>query len=473
MPLTELEERVKNELIDNVGLDDGNVNENGNESENENVNGDDDGSTGSSTDDDGNDNDNVSDAGQYDDDDLPTYTPNGMDVQRSDLPLGDSLSFIDDLREQLSECDLTEHQHELVDFLIGSLNNNGFLDTPIHKLVDEMLFNHNIETSDEELTAMLHVLQQFEPAGIGARDSRECLLLQIDRKMQDRDHLLGEKYFLLEDGRRIIDEHFDLFVNNNTEKLQRVLDIPQARMRLIIKELQKLNLYPGLALCESANDRIQSAVPDFIVETDGEGGISFHLNKGELPELRVSREYTEQLRMLESSRRQLSRSEKQFVDYTHQKLDAARNFIEAIRLRRHTLTVTMKAIIELQRAFFLSQIPEDLSRMVLRDVAEKAKLDISTVSRVCNSKYCLLDGRLYPLSYFFKATRNNSEGEEVDAEKVREAIKEIVSKEDKLSPLGDEQLSKALKKYGINIKRRTVAKYRNEIGIPIAEKRKA
>lgn len=477
LPLTELEERVKNEIIDNIGLeskndDDAMRYENDNESDHEN--GDDDGGNDErDLDEADNSNDNQDPMlGDYaSPDDIPSYLQNRMEVEHNEMPLGDSISFIDDLREQLSECDLTDHQQELVDFLIGSLNDNGFLDTPLRKLADEMLFSHNIETSEEELSEMLTILQQFEPAGIGARDSRECLLLQIDRKMQDREHLLGEKYFLLEDGRRIIDEHFDLFLNNNTEKLQHILNIPAPRMRLIMDELRKLNLYPGLALCESANDRIQSAVPDFIIETDGEGSISFHLNKGELPELHLSREYTEQLRMLEASKRKLSRSEQEFVNYTRQKLESARNFIEAIRQRHHTLNVTMKAIIDLQRPFFLSQLPEDLNRMVLKDVADKAKLDISTVSRVCNSKYCLLDGRLYSLRHFFKRTRNNSEGDEVDAEKVREAIKAIVAKEDKSKPFNDDQLSEELKKFGISIRRRTVAKYRDEIGIPIAKKR--
>lgn len=473
LSIGELEERVKNEVEENIGLDFG---EEGKERDNDvssYENGSDDGD--GADDAEGEEKpDGMADF-SIDDyaspDDVPSYIQNMMEAERNEMPLGDSVSFIDSLNEQLMDCDLNDHQRTLVEYLIGSLDSNGFIDAPLYKIADEMLFNHNIETTEEELTEMLHVLQEFDPAGIGARDARECLLLQIDRKMQDRGHLLGDRFFLLESGRRIVDEHFDLFMNNSMERLQAVTGIPHSRLQLVMEELRKLNLHPGLALCESANDRVQTAIPDFIVETDGISSIEFHLNKGDIPALRLSQEYVEQLQMLESSNRRLTRSEQDFVTYMRQKLNAARNFIEAIKLRHNTLTATMKAIIDLQREFFLSQSPDDIKRMVLKDVAEKAKLDISTVSRVCNSKYCLLDGRIYPLRYFFKLTRTNANGEEIDAEVVRSAISEIVGAEDRRNPLTDEQIAERLRKYNIQIKRRTVAKYRDEIGIPTAKKR--
>ena len=400
-----------------------------------------------------------------DNDDLPAFQQR-FDNDRQERPLGETVTFVDDLMNQLVDFDLNDHQRELVEYLIGSLNDNGYLDTPLPRIADEMMFHHNIETDEMELEQALGILQQFDPPGIGARDTRECLLLQIDRKMNDKDHLLGDKYFLLEDGRRMIADHYDLFVNNNVEKLKTVLNVSTARLRLIFDELKKLNLHPGLSLTESAKDRVQTAIPDFIVETDLNGEINVQLNRGDLPKLRVSQEYVKQLKTYETTQRKLTRDEQEFVAYTRPKVDAARLFIEAIRQRQETLLRTMNAIVLMQRPFFLSQDPNDLKPLILKDVAKQAGYDISTVSRVRNSKYCLLDGRMYPLSYFFKHPRSNAKGESVDAAKAHDAISRLVAAEDKAHPLSDQQLSSLLAKMGINIKRRTVAKYRDEIGIP-------
>lgn len=471
LPIVELEQRVKDESIDNIALEtgrtadadddfreteeaedapDGFAEETGEEAEEPER-------TDSSIDD------------YLDSDELPVYQQHGDD--RQDRPVGETVSFVDDLMEQLVDFDLTDHQRELVEYLICSLNDNGYIEAPLSRIADEMMFHHNIYTDETELEEALHILQQFDPPGIGARDTRECLLLQIDRKMNDKEHLLGEKYFLLEDGRGIIADHYDLFINNNVEKLKSVTGLSTARLRVIFTELKKLNLHPGLALTESAKDRVQSAIPDFIVETDENGQVSFRLNRGDLPALRVSREYAQQLKAYESANRKLSRSEQDFVTYTRTKIDAARLFIEAIRQRNETLTKTMKAIIQLQHQFFLTQAPEDLQPLILKDVADAAGYDISTVSRVRNSKYCLLDGRIYPLSYFFKHPRANAQGETVDAAHARESIRTLVAAEDKAHPLSDQQISRLLTQFGINIKRRTVAKYRDEIGIPPMQKR--
>ena len=393
---------------------------------------------------------------------------------RGDIPeysASETASFVDSLMEQLVDFDLSVHQRTLVEYLINSLDDNGFLETPLRRISDEMLFQHNIEADEEELEEALATLQQFDPAGIGARDTRECLLLQIDRKMNDKEHLLGDKYFLLEDGRRIIADHYDLFVNNNTEKLGRILGMSATRIGLVFDELKKLNLHPGLALTESARDRVQAAVPDFIVETDENGHISLHLNNGELPAMHINREYVKQLKAYEQSERKLSRSEQDFVTYTRSKIDSARLFIEAVRQRNDTLMRTMRAIIDLQRQFFLTQDPDDLKPLILKDVAERAGYDISTVSRVRNSKYCMVDGRIYPLSHFFKHTRSNAQGEAVDAERVKSLMEQLIRDEDKSAPLSDGQIAEALTKLGVNIKRRTVAKYRDEMGVPPLQKR--
>lgn len=471
LPIVELEQRVKDESIDNIALETSRTADADDDFRDAEETGDDaDGfAEDSSEETEEADRPDASIDDFLDSDELPVYQQHGDD--RQDRPVGETVSFVDDLMEQLVDFDLTDHQRELVEYLICSLNDNGYIEAPLSRIADEMMFHHNIYTDEAELEEALHILQQFDPPGIGARDTRECLLLQIDRKMNDKEHLLGDKYFLLEDGRGIIADHYDLFINNNVEKLKSVTGLSSARLHVIFSELKKLNLHPGLALTESAKDRVQSAIPDFIVETDENGQVSFRLNRGDLPALRVSRDYARQLKAYESANRKLSRSEQDFVTYTRTKIDAARLFIEAIRQRNETLTKTMKAIIQLQHQFFLTQAPEDLQPLILKDVADAAGYDISTVSRVRNSKYCLLDGRIYPLSYFFKHPRANAQGETVDAAHARESIRTLVAAEDKAHPLSDQQISRLLTQFGINIKRRTVAKYRDEIGIPPMQKR--
>lgn len=483
LPIVELEQRVKDEMIDNITLEadsgsgsadyrDGNddYGNDGDERRAEDGNHNTEDSEGDTYREDGEERKRTSDDEMFDSDELPTFAQ-GNRSEMQEYSVSETVSFVDDLMEQLIDFDLSAHQRSLVEYLINSLNDNGFLETPLHRIEDEMLFQHNIETNEEELEQALHTLQQFDPAGIGARDTRECLLLQIDRKMNDKEHLLGDKYFLLEEGRQIIADHYELFVNNNTEKLVRLLNVSAARLKLIFDELRKLNLHPGLALTESAKDRVQAAVPDFIVETDENGQINLHLNNGELPTIRISRDYMAQLKAYEQTGRKLSRSEQDFVTYTRTKIDAAKQFIEAIQQRNNTLLRTMRAIIDLQKRFFLTQDPDDLQPMILKDVAEKAGFDISTISRVRNSKYCMVDGRIYPVSHFFKHTRSNAQGELVDIDRAKEIIAELIRGENKSAPLSDSQIAEQLSKSGVSIKRRTVAKYRDEMGIPPLQKR--
>lgn len=484
LPIVELEQRVKDEVIDNITLEteagggDAEYGENG-EGRNE------DGGTQDFEKEERNSEDGkemegesfqeerggeVTDDVLFDADDVPAFGQNGHgEVQ--EFPVGETVSFVDDLMGQLIDFDLSPHQRTLVEYLINSLNDNGFLETPLRRIADEMLFQHNIETDEGELEEALRTLQRFDPAGIGARDTRECLLLQIDRKLEERERLKGNRLFLLEEGRKVVGEYYDLFVNNNTEKLGRLLNVSAARLRLIFDELRRLNLHPGLALTESARDRVQSAVPDFIVETDENGVIGIHLNNGELPAIRINREYVRQLRAYEQAGRRLSRSEQDFVTYTRSKVDAARLFIEAIQQRNNTLMRTMRAIVDLQRQFFLTQDPGDLKPLILKDVAERAGYDISTVSRVRSSKYCMVDGRIYPLSHFFKHARSNAQGETVDMERAKALMAQLFREEDKSAPLSDGQVAELLSRAGIGIKRRTVAKYRDEMGVPPLQKR--
>ncbi len=481
LPIVELEQRVKDEAIDNVTLETGSA-EGSASSDNSDYPESTDYSESSEYSDESDYSDTPEDSDSsddnhsnyddlYDSDELPVYSQNGGGENKQEYVIGETVSFVDSLMEQLVDFDLTAHQRTLVEYLINSLDDNGFIENPLYRIADEMLFQHNIETTEEELEEALRILQQFDPAGIGARDTRECLLLQIDRKMNDKEHLLGDKYFLLEEGRNIVADHYELFVNNNTEKLSRLLNISPSRLKLIFDELKKLNLHPGLALTESARDRVSTAVPDFIVETDENGQITCRLNNGEMPTMRINREYVDQLKAYEKTERKLSRSEQDFVTYTRNKIDSAKLFIEAVRQRNNTLMKTMEAIIAMQRQFFLTQDPDDLQPLILKEVAEKAGFDISTVSRVRNSKYCMIDGHIYPLTYFFKQSRTNAQGEMLDADKTKSAIRQLIENEDKTTPLADGQLAELLGKQGINIKRRTVAKYRDEMGIPPVQKR--
>lgn len=467
LPLADLEERVKNEVIDNVALEEGpdrahemDTTEGSDMSE-------DDYSEGHIDDANG-------DIGDYaSPDDIPSYIVNRREAEGVEIPIGDTKSFIDDLLNQMSEYDITEHQRDLIEYLIGSLNQNGFIDRPIDSIVDELVIYHNIETDEKELEDALHILQEFDPPGIGARDLRECLLIQIQRELNDTDSSKNsEKYSLLELEYKIISDYYNLFVNKNTDKLLSVLEVDSETLRKAFESIGKLNPHPGSALCEASDDRVQTVIPDFIVETDGDGGINLTLNDGDVPELHVSREYVDQLSEYQKNQKNMKRDEKEAFLYTKQKVDAARMFIDSIKQRRHTLYVTMKAIIELQHDFFITQDDDVLKPMILRDVADKAHLDISTVSRVRNSKYVMIDGNVYSLKHFFERTRTNSEGEELSARKVVQAIKALIDAEDKSNPYSDEKIVSLLTDMGVNIKRRTVAKYRDEIGYPIAKLRK-
>lgn len=468
LPVAELAEDVKNEIVDNIVLDEGPL------KSVEDLNVGDDSDAGS---------DEQEQCDEYvapeslfdydfsDDDAMPSAGAGAAEKQ--EIPIGATKSFIDDLMEQIVNFEITDEQYPIIEYLIGSLDNRGFLSCSVGDIVDDLMIYHNIYSSEEEVNEVLQILQQFDPPGIGARDTRESLILQLDRKLQDANHLSFDKIELLQDARRIIDEYFELFKNNNLEKLQNSLGISSVHLSDVLKTIKELNLHPGLALCESSGDRVQIALPDFVVETDTEGNISFSLNGGDVPSFHVSQEYIELLKMMQTPGVKLSKHDKERFTYFQQKVDSARSYIESIRQRHHTLESTMKAIIYFQKKFFLSQNDDDLQKLILSDVAKKAGLDVSTISRVCKRKYALVDGTLYPLSYFFKKMRTNKGGEEIDGHKVEIYLKDIIDGEDKRKPFSDGELVELLKEKGIKIAIKTVNKYRNNLGIPTATKRKS
>lgn len=466
MPIASLERRVKDEIEENPALEEGR----GTTEENTS-----DGFLNNEYDEGGNETETQIRLGDYSsDDDIPYYLEKRLETSyREEVPIGDSTTFLDDLEKQMVDYDLTEQQEELVYYLIGSLNDNGFLEQPISSMVDELLFKHDIETDEKELEEALHILQQFEPAGIGARNAQESMVIQIDRLLEDED-LSEERKELLHLERRILADEYELFKNRNIDKLASTFSVEKAVIKYAIDNIAKhLNPRPGRALCESPSDRVQTAIPDFIIETDGEGGIDFHLNRGEVPTLHVSEQQLEIMRIYQQKGDKLSRHEKESYQYSKQKLEAAQGFINAIQQRQHTLTVTMQAIIAMQRKFFLTQDEDDLNYLVYKDVAKAAGIDISTVSRVCKGKYALVDNRMYPLTYFFKREHTNISGEELDTQLIEEAIRDIVDSEDKKKPYTDMQIKDLLTERGIKIERRTVNKYRDALAIPSAAKRKA
>ena len=271
---------------------------------------------------------------------------------------------------------------------------------------------------------------------------------------------------MLQIERTIISEHYDLFLNKNKERLKNKLGLSTLQIDALFADIKKLNVNPGFALNEVAGERAQTQIPDFIVETDPEGEIQMRLSNGEVPRLHVSQDYINQVKRFQNAREKMTRSEKEGMAYTRQKIEAAQMFIESVKQRRRTLYETMKAIIDLQRAFFLTKDENSKVRLVLEDVAKRTGFDVSTISRVCNSKYALLDGRIYPLSSFFKLTRKNSEGQEIDGRQVKMLLKEIVENEDKRHPYSDDKIVELMKERGLTLARRTVAKYRMDLGIP-------
>lgn len=490
LPLTDFEQKVKDQIFENVALEEGREAGDDYDRNGLDENGDDFDSGKEDTDDEFNP-DNGSDDRDidynevpldYGDDELPNYSKKAATRDEgAEIPIGDTGSFNEDLQAQIGEYDVTDKQRALIVHLIGSLDERGFLDRSLADISDDLLFDYNMVASVEELEEALAILQQFEPCGIGARDLRECLLLQIDRKLQDLatgdDASLTEqqqksrRLLLLE--RRIINDHFTLFERNDPERLAKELGISTEHLRVAIAAISKLNPHPGRSLHEAATDQAQTIVPDFYVETDHENSISFSLNAGKIPSLRVSREYVQQVDDYQKMSEKLSREQQDAYTYARRQVNSARMFIAAIKQRQNTLISTMKAIIALQRPFMLTQDDDLLKPLRLVDVAERTNLDISTISRVVNSKYVLLDGTLYPLKYFFVRSTTNAEGDVIMRTKVFPLIRDIIDHEDKQNPLPDERIAARLKEEnGLKISRRTVSKYREEMKIPSAKFRK-
>ena len=400
------------------------------------------------------------------DDQMPDYNTDRYNTQNADyeeMVYGDTTSFYDKLKEQMDMQILTDKEKQIMEYLIGSLDEDGLLRKDLDSICDELIIYHNIDVSEKEIEHVLHKLQSFDPAGVGGRSLQECLLLQVKRL---------PKGVLRKTMEEVFEDYFDEFTKKHWDKIKSGLELNETQLETLKDEIRKLNPKPGASLGETDGRNIQQINPDFIVDTADDGTITFTLNRGNMPELTVSPSFTDMIETYKRHKDQMSRKDKEALLYAKEKVDKAQGFIEAIKQRRHTLIITMKAIIDIQRQFFLDGDEADLKPMILKDVAERTKLDISTISRVRIEKYVQTKWGVFPLKFFFTDSYTTEDGEELSTRKIKIALQHLIENEDKKKPLSDDAISKVMKEKGFPIARRTVAKYREQLGIPVARLRK-
>lgn len=401
-------------------------------------------------------------------DDMPTagYTGGaGADsADYEEMVYGDTTSFYDKLKEQMGETELSEKDQQIMEYVIGSLDSDGLLRKDSESISDELAIYHGLDCTTEDVDRVIRILQTFDPAGIGAHSLQECLLLQIKRRPNDTIKPLMQK---------VITECFDEFTKKHFDKIRATLGVDVDTAERVQAELRRLNPKPGSSLGETEGRNLQQITPDFIVDTDDEGNVTFTLNGGNIPELKVSPSFAEMMEAYKNNKAVMSRRDKEALLYAKEKVERARGYIEAIKVRRRTLTITMQAIIDWQRRFFQDGDEADLKPMILKNIADKTGLDISTISRVSNIKYAQTNWGTFPLRFFFSDGYTTGEGEELSTRKIKLALKELINNEDKKKPMSDDALTKALAKQGFPIARRTVAKYREQLGLPVARLRKS
>ena len=397
------------------------------------------------------------------DDDIPSYNLRVNNWGKDERPEYNTFSvkqsFSQSLQEQLGYRNLDDHQRAVASFIIGSLDSDGYLRRDIESLVDDLAFRAGVESSAEEVEKMLKVIQTFEPSGVGARDLRECLLIQLEDKKRTP---------AVEDAIKVVDLCFDSFKARRFNKIMAKLHISEDRMKAAMDEIRHLNPSPGGDVDDSYDDRARQVIPDF--KLSWEGGVPvLTMPRFSVPEIRVNRKYSE---IMENGRLSSSRADKEAAMFVKQKIDSAKWFVEALRQRQNTLESTMKAIIDFQKEYFADGDEAALKPMVLKDIAERTGFDISTISRVVNSKWIETDFGIFPLKYFFSEGLENSEGEEVSTREIKKALRELVDAEDKRNPLTDDELVDALSGRGYKVARRTIAKYRGLLDIPKARLRR-
>ncbi|MBQ9548866.1 MAG: RNA polymerase factor sigma-54 [Bacteroidales bacterium] len=438
LPVQELEQRIRTELEENPVLDDTPV---ASDEESKDI--------------------SIDELGE--DDYIPAYRTRVSNWGKDPRPERETFSvkesFNQSLTDQLGFRNLDARRERIGRFIIGSLDADGYLRRDIGSLTDDLAFREGLEATESEVEEMLTLIQEFEPAGVGARDLRECLLLQLRARKQTPAVCNAE---------RILEEQFEEFSNRHFSKITARLGLSEQELKDAMAQIVRLNPAPGGQVDDSYDDQAQQIVPDFVLE-EQDGRLSFSMPRFSVPELRVNKRYAQ---MLLDAKGASERAQKEAATFVRQKLDSAKWFVEALRQRQNTLQKTMQAILDYQYSYFEDGDESHLRPMVLKDIAEKTGFDISTISRVVNSKYIETHFGIFPLKYFFSEGMENKEGEEVSTRELKRALQECVDAEDKKKPLTDEQLVEEMEKRGYKVARRTIAKYRGQLGIPLARWRK-
>lgn len=397
------------------------------------------------------------------DDAIPSYRLRSDNYSKDERPQYNTFSvkesFTQSLQEQLGYRNLSDRQFAVASFLIGSLDDDGYLRRSIDGIVDDLSFRANVETDEQEVLDMLKIIQDFEPAGVGARDLRECLLLQIKHCKRTPE---------VDNAIRILTNYFNEFTNKHFHKIMTRMGLSEEELKAAMAKILKLNPAPGGQIDDSYTDQAQQIVPDFLLEYK-EGELKLSMPRFSIPELRVNRKYAD---ILLEAANSSEREKKEAAAFVKKKLDSAKWFVEAVKQRHNTLSNTMQAIVDYQHDYFIDGDETHLKPMVLKDIAEKTGFDISTISRVVNSKYIETHFGIYSLKYFFSEGLENQDGEEVSTRELKKALLECVETEDKRKPLTDDELVDRMTGKGYKVARRTIAKYRDQLGIPKARLRK-
>jgi RNA polymerase sigma-54 factor len=420
--------------------------------------------------------DNDSDDSQSDDEfsledymneeDIPSYRLSAnnysKDDKQLDMPYSSGVSFHDSLIEQLGLSELNEEEELIAEYIIGNIDEDGYLRRPLISIADDLAFHQNIEVELKDLERYLEIIQDFDPPGIGARDLQECLLLQIMRKKGKDSTCLASK---------ILQDNFEEFTKKHYDKIIKKYDITEEELKEAIDEILKLNPKPGSSYNNPMSKSNQVIVPDFLLD-NLEGELQLSLNQKNAPDLQLNGTYIDLMKSYAVNKNLASKDKKEALLFMKQKLDSAKWFIDAIRQRQQTLTLTMTEIIKFQKEFFMEGDETKLKPMILKDIADVTGLDISTISRVSNSKYIQTHFGIYPLKYFFSEGMQTDTGEEVSTREIKSILQECIANENKRHPVTDEKLAEILKEKSYIVARRTVAKYREQLGIPVARMRK-
>lgn len=465
IPTVGLEQRIKQEIEDNPAL----------EQENEDGLNDDDSSETNETSDEPHDTeiddyqskDDEFDINDYiNEDDIPSYKLKSnnytSDDDRHEIPFVSGLSFHENLKNQINMRQLSEKDTFIGEYIIGNIDDSGYLQRSVDAIVDDLAFNQNINTTKDEVESVLNVIQRLDPLGVGARDLKECLTIQLDLQIE----VAKTESLVL--ARKIINRYFNDFTKKHYQKIMKRAEITEEQLKNAMTEILKLNPKPGNSLSETTKDNYY-IIPDFTITNNGDN-LELSLNSWNNPDLRVSNTYAH---MLESVHKQKkSKKQREAYSFIKQKVDSARWFIDAINQRQNTLFSTMEAIMNYQYEYLLTGDDTNLRPMILKDIAERVELDISTVSRVANSKYVQTPFGTFLIKSFFSESMQKDDGESVSTREIKTILKEIIDGESKAKPYTDEYLTKQLKEKGYPIARRTVAKYREQLKIPVARLRK-